>query len=132
MTQNYEHYPCDRWMYICDSETDSELALSTKSISGIHLNSCERNGKIISFSTKDIIKPFDPNLFINCPQYMSMFRIPPEAMRSVTFGANSDASSLQKICETIKSKEELKHLKIFEAKLSDEKYGVEIVARRLG
>lgn len=120
---------CDIWMYVCNSEEDAELACSAKSFEGIVVNNCERNGRVIEFKKNDIVQPFDPNPFINCPKFMSMFRIPPEAIRSVTFGANSDTSSVQEICETIACKPELSHLKIFEAKLSDEIYGVEIVEK---
>lgn len=121
-------HSCDRWMYIFDSEADSELALSAKSFEGIYLKSCERNGKVISFNL-DFDFPVDKNRFINCPKFMSMFRIPPEAIKSVTFGVNADILSIQNICKIIKSNEELKHLKIYEARLSDDKYGIVVVEK---
>lgn len=122
-------HSCDYWMYIFSSESDAESALSAKSFEGIRLNLCERSGRVITFKANDIVKPFDPNPLINCPKFMSMFRIPPEAIKSVTFGAYSDIESVKKVCEIIESKEELGHLKIYEAKLSDEIFGVEIVEK---
>lgn len=117
----------DCWMCAFGSEAEAQTAYTDKTVDGIKLISCQISGKVVRFLASDIEQPFNPFDIVNNPRFMSMFRVPPAAIKSVIFGVNASKESVERVRKVIELNSELRHVKISMAVLSESRFGIECV-----
>ncbi|MFT6903339.1 MAG: hypothetical protein ACJAXS_003562 [Colwellia sp.] len=117
-------HSCDFWMCVFNNHSEAKEAFDKKECFDIQLNKCDLDENIIKFKTNDIKQPFSPQSIVNNPRFMSMFQIPTEAIKSVSFGVNADDSEVQEICEYIESMPSLKHIVKQRLKLDESVFGI--------
>lgn len=122
-------FTCDNWFYLCSTDEHAQLALQTRKIANIELSQCELlNGRILKFSTADIINP-EKHFYLTDKNVMSMFKLPPKAVKTIILGMLVSEENFSNVKKKITESHELSHIKIKKACLDES--GFKIIIREI-